>query len=399
MNEARHICMISCLHGLYDDRIYWKEALSLRKNGYEVTHIGVGDENSDYVSEHGIRLVQVKRKRYLKNPYTDKILRFFLSGPSIYLQILDIAAVVKADAYHFHDLQINKIGLKLRKLPHKPKVIYDVHEPYPESFRFAHTSNFLGRLIHLFFSIYVRYWELECSRKYDLVIATEENVAKKFKDYLHQEDKVRIIYNYTNLQPAKKVFPAESKIYDAIYAGSIRSTRGVWQIIRAVKMAGDRGKPFRVLFIGPVFEKNLKKKLLRFLTRYKLTQNIIIKEPVPYEMIGSFYEQSKTGLIIFNDNPVNRTILPIKLFEYMAYGLPVLCSNFGHLKNYIETDETGMTTDPSDPEDICDKLGTLLTDHDLYMRYSSNGMNAVARKYSWHFMEKRLLDIYQELLQ
>lgn len=399
MNGNQHVCMISCLHGLYDDRIYWKEALSLKRNGYRVTHIGVGDESRDIVSEHGIRLIQVRRKQYVKNPYIDIILGFLLFRPSVYLQILDLAADIKADVYHFHDLQINKIGKKLRYLPHHPKVIYDVHEPYPEAFRYMPASGYLTRLIHLLFSVYIKYRELRCSRFYDMVIATEENVAKKFKDYLRSESKVNIIYNYTDLNPEKTDYQSENKIYDAISTGSIRSTRGVFQVIHAVKRTRDKGYSFRVLFIGPVFEKNLKKKINSLLTRYQLNQNIHFKEPVSYELIGKFYEQSKTGLIIFNDNPVNRTILPIKLFEYMAYGLPVLSSNFGHMKNYTETEKTGMIVDPADPEDISEKLITLMTDHDLYKRYSANGFNAVARKYSWYFMEKRLLEIYHKLLR
>jgi hypothetical protein len=31
--------MISSLHGLYDDRIYWKEALTLKHAGYDVIHL------------------------------------------------------------------------------------------------------------------------------------------------------------------------------------------------------------------------------------------------------------------------------------------------------------------------------------------------------------------------
>ncbi|HJX71451.1 MAG TPA: glycosyltransferase family 4 protein, partial [Bacteroidales bacterium] len=393
-----HVCMISCLHGLYDDRIYWKEALSLKRNGYDVTHIGVGVESKDFVSEHGIRLVQVKRKQYFRDPYIDKILRFLLFRPSLYLQILDVAAGIKADIYHFHDIQINKIGRKLKNLSHQPKVIYDVHEPYPEVFRYAPASNPVVRMIQYLFSVHIRHRELRCSESYDMVIATEENVAKKFKDYLCTDNKVDIIYNYTNLHPETTDYPSENKVYDAIYAGSIRSTRGIYQMIHATRIARDKGYSFRILFIGPVFEKNLKRKISWLLTKYQLTQNFMLKEPVSYELIGKFYKQSKAGLIIFNDNPVNRTILPIKLFEYMAYGLPVLCSNFGHMKNYTEAEKTGMTINPANPEDICDKLITLLTDNDLYIKCSSNGINAVAQRYSWQFMEPRLLSIYQRLL-
>lgn len=398
MAKISHVCMISCLHGLYDDRIYWKEALSLKKHGYDVTHIAVGEIDKDFISEHGIRLIQAGKRHYLKNPYFDKLYRTITFKPNVYQKILRISVSLKATVYHFHDIQINRIGRNLKNLPHRPRVIYDVHEPYPEAFRHAPASNFLVRFIHYLFSIYIRFWELKCSRHYDLVIATEENVAKKFSDYIDDDRKVDIIYNYTNLYSVNKDYSFENKIYDAIYTGSIRSTRGIFEVIRAVRIARDSDHLFKILFIGPVFEKKLKKRVFRLLDQYKLHDQIVIMDPVPYEKIGRFYEQSKTGLIIFNDNPVNRTILPIKLFEYMAFGLPVLSSDFGHMKRYTDTEETGLTINPSDPQDICDKLITLLTNHELYEKCSLNGLNAVRQKYRWQLMEDRLIEIYGKLL-
>ncbi len=398
MGQVHHVCMISSLHGLYDDRIYWKEALSLKKSGYEVTHIAVGDIHKDFISVHGIRLIQIMKRQYFSNPYFDKLFRIIAFKPDLYQRILGISAAIKADVYHFHDLQINKIGRKLKNLPHHPKVIYDVHEPYPEAFRYVPSPNFLTRLIHFIFSMYIRFWELKCSGHCDLIIATEENVAKKFRDYLGDENKVDIIYNYTNLFPGKRNHSSDNRIYDAIYTGSIRSTRGIFQVIRAVKMAREKGYPFKVLFIGPVFEKTLKKSVFHLLDQYELHDNIVLMEPVPYEKIGGFYEQSRTGLIIFCDNPVNRTILPIKLFEYMAYGLPVLSSNFGHMKRYTDLEETGLTVDPSNPQDICDKLIALLTNSELYEKCSYKGKNAFYQKYRWQIMEDKLLAIYKKLL-
>ncbi len=386
--------MLSCLHGLYDDRIYWKEALSLKKNGYKAIHVGVGDENKDFFSEEGIQLIQIARKHYFSNPYLDKVFRIITFSKSVYKQILRVAAKTDAEVYHFHDVQLNKIGLKLKKLPHKPIVIYDVHEPYPEAFRYGVNSGFIPKIIQYFFSFYIRRWELKRSENYDMVIATEENVARKFANFLNNKDKVKIIYNYTNLNPKIHLTPFKDKNYDAIYTGSIRSTRGVFQIIHAVRLARDKGFNLKVLLIGPVPEKGLKKMIKLLLEKYHLEENVIVKKPVVYTEIEKFYKQSKTGLIVFDDNPVNRTILPIKLFEYMAFGLPVICSNFGHMKAYTEKNETGLIVDPHSSVDICEKMIELISNGKLYEKLSKNGLQAVKEKYNWELMEKRLLEIY-----
>ena len=155
MNPKVKVCMISSLHGLYDDRIYWKEALSLKKHGYDVYHIGIGNKDKEFISDHGIKLIQVGKQKYFENPYTDKLYRILTFKKNIYKKILKTAAELKADVYHFHDSQINKIGKQLKSLAHKPKVIYDVHEPYPQTIRYSFANNLFLRIIHWIYSIFI----------------------------------------------------------------------------------------------------------------------------------------------------------------------------------------------------------------------------------------------------
>ncbi len=50
-------------------------------------------------------------------------------------EIFNIAKDLKCNVYHFHDLYLNLIGKRLKRLPFKPKVIYDVHESYIDLIR------------------------------------------------------------------------------------------------------------------------------------------------------------------------------------------------------------------------------------------------------------------------
>ena len=126
------VCMISSLHGLYDDRIYWKEALSLKNHGYDVIHVTTGEDDLDFVSEHGIRLIQVKKKRYFRNPYLDILFRKITFRPDIYKKMFGICEALHADVYHYHDIQINRFSRKLKQLSHAPTLIYDVHEDFSD---------------------------------------------------------------------------------------------------------------------------------------------------------------------------------------------------------------------------------------------------------------------------
>ena len=397
MNAKIKVCMISCIHDLYDDRIYWKEALSLKKHGYEVYHISVGPENKEFLSEHGIKLILVRRTKYFNNDYIDKLYHNLIPGKNVYKKILKIAAGLKADVYHLHDLQVNRIGKKLKSLRHKPKVIYDVHEPYPPSIRYAHATNILERLIKILHSVYVYHWELKCSKLYDFIITTEENVYHKFNDYI-KNNKVDIIYNYTDLNLKNENKPFINREYDVLYCGGVTTIRGINQIIETARIAKTKSRNLKFLIVGPVLERNLKTKIISLINEYQLSKNVVLKDRVPYNRISTYYNNSKIGLAIFLDNPINHIILPIKTFEYMAFGLPIVCSNFGHLLKYTTSNNTGITVNPHNPSEIYNAIVEILDNKSVYEKYKNNSLKASNEKYDWNLMDQKLNDIYIKIL-
>ncbi len=128
-----------------------------------------------------------------------------------------------------------------------------------------------------------------------------------------------------------------------------------------------------------------------------LQENLILYGNVPYNEIDAFYQDSRIGLGIFMPVSIFYYGIQIKTFEYMAFGLPVICSNFGTIDQIIRETGAGITVDPHSPEDISNALITLLTDEELYNTCSSNGRLAVKNKYNWKTEEAKLLGIYKGL--
>ncbi|TVQ15364.1 MAG: hypothetical protein EA361_05915 [Bacteroidetes bacterium] len=229
------------------DKIYWKQALSLKKAGYQVIHLAVSDENLDFVSEHGVRMIQVKRYKGTGNLFFNNLSKRF-SYRNEYRKLLAIARELKAEAYHLHDLQLNKIARQLQSLPHRPRLVYDVHEPYPITIADGEYKGFLFKRFMKLYARYVYHWELKTSAIHDMIIATEENVAEKFSNQFTGK-KVEIICNYCDT--GAKDFPEEAeKMYDFIYAGGIRRRRGAMEMLKAVKLLKDENFAVRLLIVN-----------------------------------------------------------------------------------------------------------------------------------------------------
>ena len=54
------------------------------------------------------------------------------------------------------------------------------------------------------------------------------------------------------------------------------------------------------------------------------------------------------GLLLFHDVPNHKGASPNKLYEYLARGMPVICSDCGHWKDLIQSEELGIVTTLTD---------------------------------------------------
>ena len=386
--------MISSLHGLYDDRIYWKEALSLKRNGYDVIHLGVGDEDLDLISEEGIRLMQVKRKKYFGNPYIDIVYKNLSFRPSIYKKLFKICLRLKADVYHFHDVQINRIGPALKKLEHRPEVIYDVHEDYYEQVMVSAPAG-IARIFFRIYALCLRRNELRKSRHYDAIITVVPHIAEYFRKVVDPV-KVHLIYNFTTMKPGGYL-PYEEKTWDAIYSGMINNVRGGMEIIKAAALIKKEIPSVKILLVGPVPDPSYRQRLESLIGEFGLEDNVLLKRSVPYADMESLLQQSRIGLGIFMPVSIFEFGIQVKTFEYMICGLPVVCSNTGNISRIVTENKAGLTVDPHFPVEIAAAITTLIKDHALYNTLRTNAISAANAKYHWGSEEKKLTGIYRTL--
>jgi glycosyltransferase involved in cell wall biosynthesis len=387
--------MISCHHDLYDDRIYWKEAISLKNHGYEVIHVAVGAEDRDFLSEQGIRMILLKKDRFFRNPYLDILYHKLSFKPDIYRRLFEVCASYRADAYHYHDIQINRISKQLKELSHRPRVIYDVHEDYADLIRSSHPNYGLKWILASIYAPLLNHLELSRAKNCDVIIAAVDHLYNKFnKPGIGA--KVHVIYNFTNLSPGS-IKPFREKHYDAMYCGQINKNRGILQILAAVRILKKRMPDIRILLIGPVPDPGFKAFIHRMIATDTLHENVILHEAVPYSQMEGFFRDSRIGLGVFL--PVSYFFygIQIKTFEYMAFGMPVVCSNFGTMNRFITESNAGIPVNPLSPEEISNAIYRILHDEELYMKLGGNGMKAVKERYSWTSEEKKLVNIYHVL--
>jgi len=132
-----------------------------------------------------------------------------------------------------------------------------------------------------------------------------------------------------------------------IYIGTMNDGRNLMAFGRAVKIARDKGMHFIMTYIGDGYERAA---LEKFAQEYP--NSIHVHPPIPHKEIPNWLSKAHIGVLPFPNQVKFQVSSPIKLFEYMAAGIPILATRIvchtdvvqnGNYVFWIEKpDETGF---------------------------------------------------------
>ncbi|MCK6462536.1 MAG: glycosyltransferase family 4 protein [Candidatus Pacebacteria bacterium] len=83
--------------------------------------------------------------------------------------------------------------------------------------------------------------------------------------------------------------------------------------------------------------------------------------------------------------------------EAMGAGLPVIGTPAGGIVDFLKDGETGLLAAIDNPDDLADKIKTLLENKELAAKIAENGRRLVVDKYSWESVAARMKDIFVKL--
>ena len=364
------VCHLSSVHQRNDTRIFFKECMTLQKNGYDTFWIvadGLGDE-----VKNGVSIIDVGSS-------TNRFSRIFSST----IKVFSRARKLNADIYHFHDPELAPICLLFR-LMSKP-VIFDVHENVAEQIKdkqwlsptFARFLSFLFMLLNKVFT-----------RFYNIIIA-EYSYATLYENK-KSKNKFEVILNFPEVQFLEKFKNIKRKGHEFFYIGVVSNDRGLEVILDALNILDSKNFDFKMHFVGRLFDEvdwvkyaSIKDKVI-FYGRKSLDEGYAIST------------QCIAGLAVLK--PIGNYVwsYPTKVFEYMAIGLPTITSNFALYKQIVEENKVGWCVDPYSPEDLAEIMISILESNSL--EEVSNFALSASEKYSWQTESVKLLNMYESIL-
>jgi len=370
MMSGTLIAHVTTVHPRDDIRIFHKECVSLARAGYDVVQI-VGDGLGDAVKA-GVRIVDI-------GPAPRGRLARMRGQPKRAMAALQ---QLRPAVLHFHDPELLPLGhaWAQRGVP----VIYDAHEDVPRQIL---TKQWIPKPLRAATAWAFERYENAHARQLAAVVAATPHIARRFEPVARRSVNVSNFPFLDELAPPADDWERERAV---CYVGSITRTRGAFEMVRALTHAPG----VRLLLAGR-FEDAALEAGLRNEPGWAQVDYF---GQVGRAEVAELMARARAGLVALLPLPSYRDSLPIKMFEYMSAGLPVIASRFPLWHEIIDQRGCGVCVDPTDPAAIAAAIRELVDAPARAAEMGRAGRAAVLSTYNWPRAEGNLLALYKTLL-
>jgi len=343
------------------------------RNGVEIHELGVG-------KYRGYSKVQ-----YLFSYIKFIVLAFFECNRLLLRNTLDIV--------HIHNMPNTLIFAAIIPCLFGKKMVLDEHDTMPETYmaKFENNSGntILKKLLEIEESI--------CCRMADKVICVnhvqeealvKRNIPKK-KMHVHMNLPDPKGVNYWN---AIKESPDAEGIFKLCYHGTITKRLGIDLAIRAVKMVEGKIPRLEFHIFGGGEGKDECVAVSEALGLHKFVN---FRGSVQFKALIPIIAGMDLGIIPNRKNEATELMLPVKMLEYVALGIPVVCPRSRAIEYYFSEDMV-FYYDLENIESMGDAIVLAYENRKLGMEKAEN-----ARKffdvYGWDNQNKDLVDMYNSM--
>jgi glycosyltransferase involved in cell wall biosynthesis len=376
-NGARRarVAHVTTVHGPRDVRICLKQAATLAAHGFDVVELAARADQPETVN--GVRIVPVGRARNRIDRFTRVLWRTYRA-----------ARRSGAEVYHLHDPELLPLGFVLKL--HGKRVVYDVHEN-----------------VHL--DIVAKPWlpkwskpvlgwatqavESLAARVFDQVVPATEGIAVRFP--AGKTTRVRNAPYLAELYDRAAYRPFRERAPRLVYVGGLGGLgdlKGVGLMLRAMAALPPES-PVRLTLGGPEPHPGFAEALRAAPGGDRVDYVGLVGRA----QLKALLDDAIAGLVLYPPMPNNIESEPVKFFEFLSAGVPVISSDFPLLRGLVERWECGHAVDAMDARAVAASILALDANRDEAERLGRNGRAGIEREWNWEQEGEKLVALYERL--
>jgi glycosyltransferase involved in cell wall biosynthesis len=179
------------------------------------------------------------------------------------------------------------------------------------------------------------------------------------------------------------------------YVGGLRRWHGVEALPPLLERLGQTYRDLRLVIVG---NGPLRGELERDLRKEGLTRSVLFTGARPHEEVAALISQFDVALAPYAHLDHAFYFSPLKIFEYMACGVPVVAAASGQIAEVVHDGATGLLYPPGDLEALTAACDRLLADSALRQQLGHAGAREIHSRYTWDHNAARVTELACSLM-
>jgi len=302
-----------------------------------------------------------------------------------------LAALHRGAVVFTRDLQLADLLLSVRR---RARVVYEAHAV--ESILYGERGALYGTADQprAAKADRLRRREARVWRRAPAFVATTAGIRDTFVEQFGARGRVSVIANGCDV-PADRTFPglATERPPRVLYAGQLYPWKGVDVLVDAIARVPDA----RLVILGGIPGEADAGRIRARAEELGIADRVELRGHVPQAEVARELARARVVAVPVRQTEMTRRhTSPLKAFEAMAAGRPVVASDLPSSREFLRHGENAWLVPPDDAAALADGLTRLLGDDAVSERIARAAFDeAVA--FSWDARARRLLDVFAEI--
>ena len=236
----------------------------------------------------------------------------------------------------------------------------------------------------------------------DAVFTLNASMSEELKNRGIEERKIHLLPNAINLEEIHRI-ERESALRTQLgfstndfvigFIGSVVKYEGLDDLLSALATLLPEHACFKLLIIGTG---NALEELKLQAEKLEISQHVKFIDSVPHADVAHYYAQMDAAVLPRKPEHVGQLVSPLKVYEIMAYGVPLIVSDVKAMAEMVEKDHTALLFESGNYNDLAKKLYYLFSHSEVAKELRENALHSLVQK-SWKQSANAIMTVYRNL--